>query len=174
MADYLIQESTLDSIVRAINDKAGTQVAMTPAQMVTAIAAISGGGLGEFELINTITITEPVSQINITIPSGYQQIGLSIDISSDVSTKKILYHNATIASSRILIESSTAISWSISGYLATLDPVTLDNRVTVARTTIACSSSGGSVAYPFPTSLAIACVTSDATIVSGTIKVYGR
>ena len=44
MADYLIQESTLDAIARAINDKAGTQVAMTPAQMVTAIGNISGGG----------------------------------------------------------------------------------------------------------------------------------
>lgn len=52
MDDYLIQESTLDSIVHAINNKAGTQVAMTPAQMVTAIESISGGGgfqkIGEY------------------------------------------------------------------------------------------------------------------------------
>ena len=46
MADYLIQESTLDAIVRAINDKAGTQVAMTPAQMVSAITEIPTGGGG--------------------------------------------------------------------------------------------------------------------------------
>lgn len=44
MAEYLIQDSTLDAIVEAINQKAGTQNAMTPAQMVTAIENIPSGG----------------------------------------------------------------------------------------------------------------------------------
>lgn len=43
MAEYLIQDSTLDAIVEAINQKAGTQSAMTPAQMVTAIGNIPSG-----------------------------------------------------------------------------------------------------------------------------------
>ena len=40
MADYIIQGGTLDAIAEAINQKAGTQSSMTPAQMVTAINAI--------------------------------------------------------------------------------------------------------------------------------------
>lgn len=46
MADYLIQESTLDAIADAINAKTGGSTAMTPAQMVTAINSIVvGSGL---------------------------------------------------------------------------------------------------------------------------------
>lgn len=44
MADYLIQDTTLDAIANAINAKTGGSSAMTPAQMVTAIGSISGGG----------------------------------------------------------------------------------------------------------------------------------
>lgn len=68
MADYLIQESTLDAIVRAINDKAGTQVTMTPAQMVTAIGNISGGG-GETLLASGqyVVASADAAQINIPI-----------------------------------------------------------------------------------------------------------
>lgn len=57
MADYLIQDSTLDAIVEAINQKAGTQAAMTPAQMVTAIGNIpSGGGSGYDRKTGTFTL----------------------------------------------------------------------------------------------------------------------
>ena len=44
MAEYLIQDTTLDAIADAINAKTGGSSAMTPAQMVTAIGSISGGG----------------------------------------------------------------------------------------------------------------------------------
>ena len=44
MSEYLIQGSTLDNIANAINAKTGGTSAMTPAQMVTAIGSISGGG----------------------------------------------------------------------------------------------------------------------------------
>ena len=44
MAEYLIQGETLDDIADAINAKTGGSSAMTPAQMVEAIASISGGG----------------------------------------------------------------------------------------------------------------------------------
>ena len=46
MADYLIQDTTLDDIADAINAKTGGSSAMTPAQMVTAIGSISSGGGG--------------------------------------------------------------------------------------------------------------------------------
>ena len=44
MAEYLIQSETLDDIADAINAKTGGSSAMTPAEMVTAIGSISGGG----------------------------------------------------------------------------------------------------------------------------------
>lgn len=43
MAEYLIQDTSLDAIADAINAKTGGSAAMTPAEMVTAIGAISGG-----------------------------------------------------------------------------------------------------------------------------------
>lgn len=43
MADYLIQDTTLDAIADAINAKTGGSSAMTPAEMATAIESISGG-----------------------------------------------------------------------------------------------------------------------------------
>lgn len=46
MAEYLINDSTLDAIADAINAKTGGSSAMTPAQMVTAIGTIGGGGSG--------------------------------------------------------------------------------------------------------------------------------
>ena len=44
MAEYKIQDTTLNAIANAINAKTGGSSAMTPAQMVTAIGTISGGG----------------------------------------------------------------------------------------------------------------------------------
>jgi len=46
MAEYLIQDSTLDAIADAINTKTGGSSAMTPAEMVTAIGSIQTGGGG--------------------------------------------------------------------------------------------------------------------------------
>ena len=53
MAEYLIQDTTLDAIADAINTKTGGSSAMTPAEMVTAIGTISGGGYTE----QTYTVT---------------------------------------------------------------------------------------------------------------------
>lgn len=43
MSTYFVQGSTMDAIADAINAKTGGSSALTPAQMVTAIGAISGG-----------------------------------------------------------------------------------------------------------------------------------
>ena len=62
MAEYLIQDTTLDAIANAINAKTGSSSAMTPAEMVTEIAAIpSGGGIGG--IVNYIEYV-PVSDLN--------------------------------------------------------------------------------------------------------------
>ena len=73
MAEYLIQDTTLDAIADAINTKLDTSVAMTPAQMVTAIGSISGGG--GLDLIADYTAPEDVSAIQIDFTSAMQGYG---------------------------------------------------------------------------------------------------
>ena len=72
MAEYLIQDTTLDAIADAINAKTGGSSAMTPAQMVTEIGSISGGGEGidgwEYQKI-TFTPTEEIGRVNTS--GGY-------------------------------------------------------------------------------------------------------
>jgi len=76
MAEYLIQDTTLDAIADAINAKTGGSSAMTPAQMVTAIGSISGGGdpnviVYEFTPVSDIapgqTVTFNVGTVNAKI-----------------------------------------------------------------------------------------------------------
>lgn len=64
MAEYLIQDTTLDAIADAINAKTGGSSAMTPAEMVTAIGSISGGGgIAGWEYQKfTFTPTEDIGQ----------------------------------------------------------------------------------------------------------------
>lgn len=69
MAEYLIQDTTLDAIADAINAKTGGSSAMTPAQMVTAIGTISGGGIDptEFTQIGSFTLAEDVREFDFDI-----------------------------------------------------------------------------------------------------------
>ena len=69
MAEYLIQDTTLDAIADAINAKTGGSSAMTPAEMVTAIGSISGGSLptgmthigsGSFTFASRTVVTEKI------------------------------------------------------------------------------------------------------------------
>lgn len=69
MAEYLIQDTTLDAIANAINAKTGGSSAMTPAEMVMEIAAIpSGGGssgyakkTGSFVLASDYTFSNSIA-----------------------------------------------------------------------------------------------------------------
>lgn len=54
MAEYLIQDTTLDAIANAIHNKSGATVPMTPAEMATEIAAIPTGGGSITPVIVTI------------------------------------------------------------------------------------------------------------------------
>ena len=72
MSNYLIQDTTLDAIADAINAKTGGSSAMTPAQMVTAIGSISGGGGMSWELIADYTSDEDAAVVVATIPEGKQ------------------------------------------------------------------------------------------------------
>jgi len=69
MADYLIQDTTLDAIADAINAKTGGSSAMTPAEMVTAIGSISGGGGTDRLKTAEVTLTQDYAISNGTSAS---------------------------------------------------------------------------------------------------------
>lgn len=71
MAEYVIQDSTLASIGDAIRGKTGGSSTMTPAQMVTAIESISGGGsdISPFKVVKG-TITPSENTQVLTFPCG--------------------------------------------------------------------------------------------------------
>ena len=75
MAEYLIQSETLDYIADAINAKTGGSSAMTPAQMVTAIAAIPSGGVetvdGTFTLASDSAFPTITHNLGTTKIAGF-------------------------------------------------------------------------------------------------------
>lgn len=75
MAEYLIQDTTLDAIVEAINQKAGTQSAMTPAQMVTAIENIPSGGGGSVNISPASTTNNFPDTVAALRSAAYAVIG---------------------------------------------------------------------------------------------------
>lgn len=71
MAEYLIQDTTLDAIADAINAKTGGSSAMTPSQMVTAIGTISGGGGGGLSLLASGSFTLAAQGSTVSIPVSF-------------------------------------------------------------------------------------------------------
>lgn len=76
MSTYFVQGSTMDAIAEAINHKAGTQAAMTPAQMVTAIGNIPSGGSGNLQITIASNLTKP-EQFIALLPSGHESEGFN-------------------------------------------------------------------------------------------------
>ena len=65
MAKYTIEDTTLTNIANAIRTKGGTTATLTPAEMVTAIDAISaGGGTGGDINVMEATLTSNSSTLN--------------------------------------------------------------------------------------------------------------
>lgn len=88
MAEFMIQSETLDAIADAINAKTGGSSAMTPAQMVTEIGSISGGGDITLETLN-------VSANGTTnAPSGtaYNSVVVNVPVTPDYHSSKISFN----------------------------------------------------------------------------------
>ena len=75
MAEYLIQDTSLEAIADAINAKTGGSSAMTPAEMAAAIGSISGGGGGDlsYHLLYDETLSEEVDTIKIDFINAWQE-----------------------------------------------------------------------------------------------------
>lgn len=174
---YLTDGDDLTSVANAIRAKSGgsSQLAF-PAGFVSEIQAIPSGGLGNFELLDTVTVSSPVSQVSLTIPSGYTQIAISYSVNMSASTKANFYHTS-VASSRETNASGTGTSKAGAFVLHGLDACTVDGFSITARTVAQSSTDQlfAPVAYAFPpTTVVCACNASGATINSGTFKIYGR
>lgn len=87
MAEYLIQDTTLDAIADAINAKTGGSSAMTPAQMVTEIGNISGGEETFF------TPRGALYKQNMEIPVSEQPIGSCYSKAANLVSARV-YGNA--------------------------------------------------------------------------------
>jgi len=77
MADYLIQDTTLDAIADAINAKTGGSSAMTPAEMVTEIGNIPSGGGSANTKITIVSPTSNITQFIALLPSGHETEGFT-------------------------------------------------------------------------------------------------
>ena len=91
MAEYLIQDTTLDDIADAINAKTGGSSAMTPAQMVTEIGNISGGGLSTLYTAGTISFWQGQQgvikpDVEVDMPSLSE-----ISIDSNRSASRVMF-----------------------------------------------------------------------------------
>ena len=81
MAKVLISDQYLEDIANAIRNKNGSQNTYTPAQMASAITAISGGSA---PILQNKTITPSASQQIITADNGYDGLG-SVTINGDTN-----------------------------------------------------------------------------------------
>lgn len=81
MAKVLISDQYLTNIANAIRNKNGSQNTYTPAQMASAITAISGGSA---PTLQNKTITPSASQQIITADSGYDGLE-SVTINGDAN-----------------------------------------------------------------------------------------
>lgn len=113
MAEYLIQSETLDDIADAINAKTGGSSAMTPAEMVTAIGTISGGGGGGLPLLleDTITVTDDTREnSNYTITSFIDEFVTNADNVQSGTCAAVCFYieNTSTANSRGVYASAIA------------------------------------------------------------------
>ena len=81
MAKVLISDQYLGDIANAIRNKNGSQNTYTPAQMASAITAISGGSAPNLQ---NKTITPSANQQIITADSGYDGLN-SVTINGDTN-----------------------------------------------------------------------------------------
>lgn len=115
MDEYLIQGSTLTDIADAIREKTGDDALMTPAEMVEAIASISGGSGVQAVFNGTVTfvgqdvhsITVPISGISLTGNEVVFGIGRALRTGEIVNGDVVWYQNLTVP----LFSTSASNGW---------------------------------------------------------------
>lgn len=142
-----------------------------------AIASIQtgGGSSSSYELLNTFTISEPVSELEMTVPEGdYHNLLLTFDIEASASVNFSLYHTSTNSSTRNLTNTNkgTALPYPIvvAWFNATTTGVGASYNLCAARYG---SGIGNCIAYGKPSALVLITQVSTVTF-TGTVRMYGR
>lgn len=130
MADYLIQNSTLDAIADAINAKTGGSSAMTPAQMVTAIGSISGGGgmaPRPTSGYNTVTFMSYATYADNYLVFDFSNLTVSLS-NAFMSSRISLQPNTTVKIKAIEITSIYRLFYVAAGIPVNVDTVIFDTE----------------------------------------------
>lgn len=126
MAEYLIQDTTLEGIADAIRAKTGSSASMTPAQMPTEIASIpTGGGVTTQPLSVTEngTYTAPsgmaYTPVTVNVPSSGGGLELLADYtaSEDVSAIKIDFTASMLGYTHYIVEMNARFTGSSTPYI---------------------------------------------------------
>lgn len=92
----------------AIRAKTGESGLIKSGDMAAAIGSIeTGGGSGDYELVDTYSVTEPVTQLSMTIPEWATAAIIIFSTQDSVSNKSALYHTL-VAQSRKIADVNTS------------------------------------------------------------------
>ncbi len=174
MAEYLIQSETLDDIADAINAKTGGSSAMTPAEMVTAIGSISGGGEKTLTKLAEYSVTSAVSRIDVTLTEqmlGCETLYIKFD-GLTLSDEDWMYPTLNNTST-----ASSGMGYTVkrSSFTGTIACAPIKNTLSVTNRSFIGSLMElvTSKQISSPSTLNLRLYTSGVTFTSGTVEIWG-
>ena len=131
---------------------------------------------GEYTFVQTLTVSESVSYLGITIPEGKKDVVLFIDLTLSTSTKLNIQQGGNTSSSYLLGASATSTTISSVQRILEIPAATVNNTSLAART-VGIYQSGTSftstvISFAWNSYLRLA--PTAGTIESGTVTVYAR
>ena len=122
MADYLIQDTTLDAIANAINAKTGHTAPMTPVEMVSEIQSIPTGGGGSLPSViskidgGTFTYASDSSATNNPIIHSLGEKPKGYIVWSDY----VMQNNTGFATDCLMFSYGIGLPWNNNGNMNTV------------------------------------------------------
>ena len=131
---------------------------------------------GEYTFVQTLTVSESVSYLDITIPEGKKDVVLFIDLTLSSSTKLNIQHGGNSSSQHLLGASATTTTISSVQRIIEIPAETVNNTSLAARTAGVYQSgtSFSSTVIMFAWDSYLKLAPSAGTIESGTVTVYAR
>ena len=173
MADYLIQDTTLDAIADAINAKTGGSSAMTPAQMVTAIGSISGGGEKVFTKLGEATVVEPVQIINVSITEQMKNCECLYLVCDSIVLSAADWVYPNLNNSVMFGYTSKSSELSAMFAFAPIKKPTWFTRRNAIANTVTGFTTGNGITHNSLSTIGLSAYTSGITFTSGKIEVWG-
>lgn len=180
MAEYLIQDTTLDAIADAINAKTGGSSAMTPAEMVTAIGSIqTGGGGGGAQTLTKLAeyaVTDPIHAISISATEQMQQCDvLYVMASLNFDASDWMYvsvNTATIAGTAYFAQAASVndIALILLSKQVTINGATKPARFFIYTDT---KSTSGTLSNGTLSNILLSLYTTGHNFTSGSVEIWG-